>query len=110
MWISLLFYFNRISLFIFQYSIIRLEIDSSLADYFPEYDAVQLVGTESRPPSIEETMNLSSILGLTKRVMNLGLHRLKPGFNVIDSVHKFCFSSPPPENSSATNYLTMLPV
>jgi hypothetical protein len=82
-----------------------------LADYFPEYDAVQLVGTEFRPPTIEETLNLNSILGLTKKVMHLGLHQLKPGFNVIDSVQKlYCISSPSSENASSTNYLNMLPV
>ena len=91
-------------------SIIRLEIDSYSADYFPEYDAVQLVGTESFPPSVEETLKLDNIIGLTNKVMNLGLHQLNPGFSVIESVQKFCFSVRSSESSSKTNYLSLLPV
>nr|CAH0099980.1 unnamed protein product [Daphnia galeata] len=87
-------------------SIIRVEIDSSLADYYPEIDAVLLVGTETCPP-FEESLKLS-VTGLYTKITELGLHRLVPGFNAIESIQRLCFKYQVPETSTIC-YLNKLP-
>jgi len=66
---------NRIN---FLTSVLRIEIDSSLADYYPEIDAVALIGTiEYHPPTkiVEEGSLLKfSISGLSQKIIALGLH------------------------------------
>jgi len=57
--------------------VIRVEIDSSLADYYPEIDAVSLTGTTHFHPqkTAEEGSLLKlSISGLSQKIIALGLH------------------------------------
>ncbi|EFX72265.1 hypothetical protein DAPPUDRAFT_59219 [Daphnia pulex] len=88
-------------------SIIRVEIDSSLADYYPEIDAVLLVGTETYPP-FEESLKLC-VTGLSTKIIGLGLHRLVPGFNAIESIQRLCFKYQVPAQSSTICHLSKLP-
>ncbi|XP_057368777.1 F-box/LRR-repeat protein 4-like [Daphnia carinata] len=87
-------------------SLIRIEIDSSFADYYPEVDAVLLVGTETYPAP-EESLKLS-VLGLYAKVVGLGLHHLVPGFNTLESIQRLCLTDKLPQNASVC-HLSNLP-
>lgn len=90
-------------------SIIRIEIDSFLADYYPEIDAVLLVGTE-RYPSIEESLRWS-VLGLSLKVVELGLHHIQPGWNVRENFRSLrLFNKMPSHRTSTACHLDRLPV
>lgn len=88
-------------------SVIRIEVDSYLADYYPEIDAVLLVGTETYP-SFEESLKLS-VLGLSSKIIGLGLHHLLPGFNSLESIHRLCLAYKLPHDSNRC-HLNELPV
>lgn len=94
--------------FLLFFSVIRIEIDSYLADYFPEIDAVLLVGTDTYP-SFEESLKLS-VSGLSEKVVGLGLHRFVPGFNVIENIKRLCVIHNKSRRRSTTCYLDKLPV
>lgn len=87
------------------FSVIRIEFDTSLADYYPEIDAVQLVGTLTYP-TLQETLKVS-ILGLREKIVNQGLHIINQDFNVIDNILQLC---EPAQPSSEISYLHRLPV
>lgn len=71
-------------------SIIRVEIDSYLADYYPEIDAISLVGTETYP-SFQESLKLS-VSGLSLKVVGLGLHHFLPDFDALESIQSLCLA------------------
>lgn len=99
--------FGLILIYFSFFSIVRVEIDSSLADYYPEIDAILLVGTE-KFPSFEELLKLS-VTGLYTKITGLGLHRLVPGFNAIENIQRLCFKY---QVTKASNicHLSKLPV
>lgn len=101
-------FFSKIPIILYFFSIIRVEIDSSLADYYPEIDAVLLVGTETYPP-FEESLKLC-VTGLSTKIIGLGLHRLVPGFNAIESIQRLCFKYQVPAQSSTICHFSKLPV
>ena len=93
---------------LFPFSIIRIEIDSYLADYYPEIDAVLLVGTE-RFPLAEESLK-RSVSGLALKVIELGLHHITPGCNLMENLKRLRLLHKPPHHNSTTCHLNRLPV
>jgi len=88
---------------------LRIEIDSSLADYYPELDAVLLVGTKSFP-SITETLKLN-VKGLSEKILEMKLHEKITDFRVIENIRLLCsqsFSRSEPEVNIC--HLSQLPV
>lgn len=85
-------------------SVIRIEIDSSLADYYPEIDAVSLIGTECSSPT-QELLKLS-VSGLSQKIIALGIHNATTDLNVIDNMLQSYHST---QSTSKSNCLHHLP-
>ena len=90
------------------FRIIRIELDTSTADYFPEIDAIQLVGHNQFSP-LQQSLKLS-VRGLTERIVSLGLHKLSPEFDVMDNILQLCESHPNHRTTSNVSLLEQLPV
>ena len=78
-----------------------------MADYYPEIDAVQLIGTEFFP-SIKESLKIQ-VSGLTKKITELGLHQMKPGFQISSKITQL-LDTPKCVKKTGNSYLHQLPV
>lgn len=105
--LKILWMTEYLCLYLCIFSLIRIEIDSTFADYYPEIDAVLLVGSETYP-ALEESLKLG-VTGLYAKIVGLGLHRLLPGFNVLESIQRLCFTYKQPQSSTVC-HLSNLPV
>ncbi len=83
-------------------------MDTTLSDYFPEIDAVLLVGNQ-RCPSFQQILKIS-VSGLKERIIDLGLQLLTKEFDVIKNIKELCETPAIEQTSSDSNYLEQLPV